>query len=266
MSNQKLNFQSQSYPITAKTESAPGTFLFQLEGKIDFHPGQFLEVSVDHFGEATLAPCSDPSDKKSFEICVRGCGSTSKAITNLLPGDKLDLRGPYGNGWPTEKIRNNELILIAGGLGLVPLRPLIYTLLKKKFRHITLIAGFKSDDHILFEDDLKNWSKFFNVIPIAEYATPHFWGEKGLITKGIENLKVKAGKSLVFICGPEVMVPYCIEELTKKGISEKNIFISYERRMECGIGVCQHCSVGKYLVCKDGPVFAYDKIKQEVGK
>jgi len=266
MSKQKLNFKTKSYPVTAKTEVSPGTFLFRLEGNINFKPGQFIEVSADHFGEATLAPCSDLLETNSFEICVRSCGSTSNGLANLLPGDKMDIRGPYGNGWPSEKIKNKEIIMIAGGLGLVPLRPLIYQLLSKKQKNVTLVAGFRSSEHLLFEEDLRVWSSKFKVLAIAEYAVEHFWGKKGLITDGISSLKINSKKTVVLICGPEAMIPFCIEALAKENIPENQIFISYERRMECGIGVCQHCNIGQYLVCADGPVFRYDKIKPEIGK
>ena len=260
------NYIPKKYLITAKTEVAPSTFLFRLKGKLDFQPGQFVEISSDHFGEATFAPCSSPSNEKYFEVCIRNCGSTSHHLADLMPSDEMSVRGPYGNGWPTNKLKGKDIIMIAGGLGLVPLRPLILSMLEKKNRNMTIVAGFRSSEHLLFEQDLKCWSKIFKVNAMAEVATTHFWGQKGMITDGIDKLKLNHKKTIVLICGPEMMVPFCIEELAKKGITDSQIYISYERRMECGIGVCQHCSIGKYLVCADGPVFAYDKIKGEVGK
>ncbi|MFA6963431.1 MAG: FAD/NAD(P)-binding protein [Patescibacteria group bacterium] len=261
-----LNFASKKYTISAKTEVAPSTFLFRLRGNLKFMPGQIVEISSDHFGEATFAPCSSPSNEKYFEICIRNCGSTSHHLADLMPGDEMSVRGPYGIGWPIEKLRGKEIVMIAGGLGLVPLRPLISSMLEKNQKNIAVVAGFRSSEHLLFENDLKSWSKIFKVHAMTEVATERFWGEKGLITDGIEKLKLNHKKTVALICGPEVMVPFCIEELAKKGIQDNQIFISYERRMECGIGICQHCSIGKYLVCKDGPVFAYDKIKGEIGK
>lgn len=269
MSNFKLNIITQSYPIIGKTELAPDTFLLRMAGKIQFKPGQFCQVDLPHVGEATFAYCSDPKEKKFFELCIRGCGSTSNAVTRLMPGEKMNIRGPYGNGWPTKELRRHNIILIAGGLGLVPLRPLIFEMLheRKNFGKITLIAGGKTSEHILFESDLITWKKKLDkVIAVAEYVEGDFWGAKGLITAPIEKLEIEAKKTMSLICGPEVMVPFVNNVLLDKGLAENQIYISYERRMECGIGVCQHCNIGKYLVCKDGPVFRYDLIKPELDK
>jgi NAD(P)H-flavin reductase len=247
----------------------PSTFLFRFKGKMKFEPGQFVQAALDHFGEVTLAPCSDPQIKDSFELCIRGVGSTTNEMVKLLPGDKLKIRGPYGIGWPLLDLNWHDIVIITGGLGLVPLRPLIFELLKNRINYnkISIFAGFKSSDHILFEKDLLEWKKAkIEVNAVCELATDDFWGTKGLITAPLAAAKLNAKKTTVLICGPEVMVPYCNEILFEKNITSKQIYISYERRMECGIGVCQHCSCGKLLVCTDGPVFRFDRIEKEILK
>jgi len=258
----------QEFEILDKKELTFDSFLFSLKGRLDFKPGQFVRAKVGHIGEAVFAPCSDPKNKEKIELCVKAVGNVSNAISKLLPGDFLDIRGPYGNGWPTKTILTRDIVLIAGGMGIVPIRSLLFGLEKKKFRlgNIRILAGFKTSDQILFEEDLRRYVKKYRARIYAEYADHHFWGEKGLITGGIEKLKISPEKTMVFMCGPEIMYKYCIEALKRKGISENQIYTSYERRMECGIGLCQHCSIGKYLVCQDGPVFRFDKIKEELNK
>ena len=258
--------ESKKFKILEKETIAEDTFLFRIEGKISFNPGQFLQVSLLHFGEATYAICSNPREKEFFEICVRGCGNTSNALIKLLPGDDIYVRGPYGNGWPTDLLRNHDIVLVTGGMGIVPIRPLIFQLLDKKIKNISLFAGFKSHENVLFESDLLDWKKKINVMAAAEYSSSSFWGEKGLITQLVAAHHFKASKTIIFMCGPEAMCPYCNEELFKKGIKENQIFISFERKMGCGVGVCQHCNIGKYLVCEDGPVFRLDIIKNELRK
>jgi len=263
-----LGFKFQEYEIIIKEELAPDTFLFDLKGKYNFHPGQFVQVSLDHFGEATFAPCSDPDNKDFWQLCIRGSGAATNQIIKMLPGDKMKVRGPYGNGWPLAKLLEKEIILIAGGLGLVPLRPLIFEMLRNKteFKKISLVVGAKSDSQILFKDDLMEWSKKLNKLEAyVEHKERTFLCEKGMITQPLKKMK-PSKNTVVLICGPEVMIPYCNNILLDLGIIEKNIFISFERRMECGIGVCQHCNIGKYLVCQDGPVFSLDKIKEELIK
>ena len=262
------NLKYKPYKIISKIELIEDVILFRLEGRLNFSAGQFVQIALSDFGEITVAPTSDPEEKKFFELAIRGCGCTSKKIIEMVPGDDLLLRGPYGNGWPMAKALGKDLILIAGGIGLIPLRPLIFQILKyqREFGKITLIYGTKSEESFLFEQDLTNWRKKITVVPVAEHASPDFWGERGMITEPLKNVALTPDKSIIFICGPEVMCPYCIEILAKKKVSEKNIYISFERRMECGIGVCQHCNIGKYLVCRDGPVFRFDKIKSELSK
>ncbi len=262
----KSNFSYQEFGIIKKEELAPNTYLFRFNGQIKFNPGQFVQVMLERFGEATFAPCSDPEEKKYFELCIRGAGSTTNQIIKLLPGDSLKVRGPYGNGWPTAKILEKEVLIIAGGLGLVPLRPLIFQMLQNKslFKSIHLIVGAKSDHHLLFKNEYAAWKKKIDLHACVEHAPRNFCGERGLITEPLKKIKINK-KMVVLVCGPEIMVPFC-NKILLENIPEENIYISFERRMECGIGICQHCNIGKYLVCKDGPVFSWKKIKDELKK
>lgn len=268
MKDHKDKFQYQEYKIIEKEELAPQTFLFKFEGKIKFIPGQFIQAAIDRYGEATFAICSDPDNKKTFELCIRGAGGATNKMIELSPGDKLKIRGPYGNGWPISKLLGQNIILLAGGMGIVPIRPLLYQLSKYKseFKKINLLAGFRSDHLVLFEEELRNLNSKISLRVVAEHCSKDFWGEHGLITEPLSKMSMSPNKTKVLICGPEIMVGFCNKVLLDKKIKEQDIYISFERRMECGIGICQHCNIGKYLVCKDGPIFSLDKIKDEIGK
>jgi anaerobic sulfite reductase subunit B len=261
----KSDFKFKEYEIIGKQDLAPDTVLFELTGKLNFSPGQFIQILLDHYGEATFAPCSDTNNRGTFQIAVRACGNVSNQMIKLLPGNKIKIRGPYGNGWPIAKMLGKNVLIIAGGMGLVPMRPLIFEMLhyKEEFKKINLICGFKTDAHIIFGEDLQNWSKGIEVDLYCEIIGHSDTTKKGMITKPIENLKINKN-TIVLICGPEIMFKFCNDILLKKGVLKENIFISFERRMECGIGLCQHCNIGKYLVCKDGPVFSLSLIEQEL--
>ncbi len=264
----KNKFKFMSYNIVDKVEPFEGMSIFSCKGNIKFDPGQFYQISLPHLGEATFAPCSDPENHKSFEFCIRAAGSTSSQLVKLMPGDKLQIRGPYGRGWPLGKLIGKNIVIIVGGMGIVPIRPLIYELLRyrKEFKKLMLFAGFRTPHHVLFNHDLEEWKNKFDYFKVAvEKSEKGWWGEEGLITGIIE--KVNFTPETIFLeCGPDIMFKYVNEVLAKKEILDKQIYMSLERRMECGIGLCQHCSVGKYLVCRDGPVFRLDLIKDEIGK
>jgi len=269
-----LNFQTAEYEIIGKEMLIDDVVLLKIKGRLDFQPGQFVEMTMPHFGNITMAPCSSPKNKRAFELCVRGVGSTSNALVKLLPGDKISLRGPYGHGWPTDKFQSHNIVVIAGGMGIVPLRPILLDVENKfHFGKISLFAGFKKPEDVIFETDLKRWKKKFKVhatveqisLGSARQADHKFWGGRGLIIESLETATLDK-KSIVLMCGPEAMYHHCAQVLAQKGIIERQIYVSLERRMECGIGLCQHCSCGKYLVCTDGPVFRLDKIKNELNK
>lgn len=265
----KNKFSYKSFKIVGKEEPAPETVLFTLKGNIKHQPGQFFQVALPHLGEATFAPCSDTEDIKNFELCIRAAGSTTNQMVKMLPGDELLVRGPYGNHWPITKLIGKNVIIAAGGMGIVPLRPVIYELLRyrKEFKKIALFAGFRTPHHVLFSQDLKAWHKKLDYCKIVvEKSESGWWGETGMITDAIDKMSIDSKNTVVLMCGPDIMFKFCNQVFYSKGLNDDQIYVSMERRMECGVGLCQHCNIGKYLVCKDGPVFRYDQIKDEIGK
>ena len=262
------DFQTKKYEILSKKIIAPKTAFLELDGHLPFRPGQFIEANLEHIGNATLAPCSNPKDKKKFELCIKAVGNTTNKLIELLPGDHLDIRGPYGNSWKFENTIGAEIIIVTGGIGLAPLRPLLLELENKKIllSKITLICGFRSTENILFLEDLVRWKKRFQVRAIVEFSHRKSVATIGSVSDVINSTKILPNKTQVMMCGPEPMYGVCADLLLKKGMTENNIFASLERRMECGLGLCQHCSCGSKLVCQDGPIFRWDKIKNELNK
>lgn len=262
-------YKTNSAEIISKEQLTTDQFLFKINYPLKFIPGQFIEISLPGFGEGPVAPCSDPNTKDSFEIVVRAVGSLTKKISKLVPGDSLNFRGPYGNGWPINKLKKKDLILMAGGMGLIPIRSLVFKALSDKhyFGKIYLLTGARNPESLLFRDDYKEWSQSLHYFKtIVDQAPKNYIGRIGVVTNLLKSLNINPKNSYGLICGPEVMCPFCVEELINKGVDEDKVLLSLERRMKCGIGQCQHCSVGKYLVCQDGPVFSWYQVKSEINK
>ena len=262
------NFSGKNFEIVSRENFISGIVHYKLKGKLNFKPGQFVQVRLPHIGEATFAPCSDPKDQEHFSLCIRSCGSTTNEMVDLLPGGYLEVRGPYGNGWPIRELKNKDIVLVSGGLGVVPLRPLIFDLLRTRssYGRISLFSGFRTQAHLLFREDFENWSKLLDLNVYTEQKNNDKLCHHGMVTEGIERHKLKIKQTIALICGPEVMILPVVNSLLQKGITKEQMFVSLERRMECGIGVCQHCNIGKYLVCKDGPIFRFDQIEKDLGK
>lgn len=239
---------------------------FRLKLKLNYKPGQFIEISLPGFGEGPVAPCGDPRDKY-LEIVVRDVGSLSRAVRKKVVGEEIFIRGPYGIGWPMNKLVKKDILMIAGGMGIIPIRPLLFNLVKHPLRYgsTSLLVGARDPETQLFKEDFSFWHQNLDYFKtIVDKASNNYKGRTGLITELVETTKFNPKKTIVLICGPEPMCIPCIDILQKRQIPAENIYISLERRMKCGIGKCQHCSCGKYLVCQDGPVFSWLDIKEEL--
>lgn len=230
-------------------------------------PGQFIALSIPGFGEAPFAICSSPNPCSEFQVCVQKKGELTSKLFSMSIGDEIYFRGPYGNGFPVSKLSKRNLLLIAGGLGLAPLRPLIQAIINhpSEFEKVQLFSGCREEKMLLFKKEYKNWAKNIELNLTLDIANENWNGCTGLVTT-LFNKTQTAKDSIAIICGPPVMYPSVIEKIKKKGVAEKDIYVLLERRMHCGVGVCQHCILvnGKY-VCKDGPVFNYAEIKNSPG-
>ncbi|MBF0266734.1 MAG: FAD/NAD(P)-binding protein [Gammaproteobacteria bacterium] len=252
--------QAQIINVRQNSESEKHFTLRFADGKkIHFEPGQILEVSLFGFGEIPIGIASSPTRQHSFDIVVRGIGRVSKAINKLNKGDSLYIRGPYGNGFKLDKIRNHPVLIVAGGLGVCPTRSLIQYILDRRseFKHFTLFYGACHPSQQLFRDDLSDWRKNNDIelLEIVDRPDCDWQGYVGVITDLFDKTQVDKD-TRVIVCGPPIMFKFVIQKLDQLGIAHENIFVDLERRMKCAIGKCGHCQINHKYVCTDGPVFS----------
>jgi len=254
-------------PIEAKiierTSLSPDVVGFKLKiNNFSFHPGQFVMASVVGFGEVPVGITSSPAEKGTIEIAVRAAGMVTKKICGLEVGDPVGVNGPFGNGFDLSKIKGRDVILISGGIGMMPLRSLVKHIEKNKklVRSLTILNGGRSPEHLLYKDEYKKWEKFAQVENTVDTCNKDWEGCIGMVTKLYDRIKVKPG-SVMIVCGPPVMYKSVITRFAGKSIADKDLYFMLERNMKCGIGKCQHCTCGKLYTCLDGPVFSYDQIK-----
>lgn len=232
-----------------------------------WQPGQFIILSIPGFGEAPFAVCSSPAPGGEFQICIKKKGLLTEKVFGLATGDAIGFRGPYGNGFPLLKMAKRNIVLIAGGLGLVPLRPLIQLFCNHpaEFGRMQLFSGCREEKTLLFKSEYETWEKYIELNLTLDAASRNWNGNVGIVTALLDKTAL-AKNPIVIMCGPPAMFSLAIEKLKKKKVAEGDIYVLLERRMHCGIGICQHCVLvnGKY-VCKDGPVFNYAEIKNSPG-
>ncbi|MDO8489344.1 MAG: FAD/NAD(P)-binding protein [Candidatus Omnitrophota bacterium] len=242
-------------------------FKISLEGgfSLDHEPGQFVMVSLLGIGEAPISISSSPTKRSYFELVVRNAGRVTGALHKLEAGDSLGIRGPFGHGFPVQVLEGNDLLFVAGGLGIVPLRSLINFVIdnRRDFGKAHILLGCKKPADFLFADEIKNWEERMDVnfSCTVDKADPDWKGNIGLITSLIPGIDLNPKKTFAIVVGPPIMYKFVLVEILKKEIPEKQIYVSLERHMKCGIGKCGHCQIAQYYCCKDGPVFSYDQIK-----
>ena len=232
---------------------------------LSYEPGQFVEVSVFGIGEAPISITSSPSGNGAFEICVRKVGDVTTALHNLEEGAVIGLRGPFGKGFPLFRMKGCDLLFIAGGLGIAPLRSAINYVLDRRddFSNITILYGAKTPAEILFSDELSGWQQRKDIKCEITVDKPGagWTGKSGVITRLIPPLEIDARRTYALVVGPPIMYKYVLMELGIKKIPEAQIYLSLERRMKCGVGKCGHCQINSVYVCQEGPVFNYQTLK-----
>jgi len=244
-------------------------FEIKLEGgkPLGHMPGQFAQFSLFGIGEAPISISSSPTkkDNSTFEIVVRKAGTVTSAMHALKEGDKLGVRGPFGRPFPVDELKGNDLLFVAGGLGIVPLRSLINFVLDRRrdFGKVTILLGCKAPKDRLFTNEIDEWEEMtdINYACTVDKAAPEWKGNVGVITTLIPGVDIDLDRTYAVVVGPPIMYKFVIAELLKKDMPEKNIVLSLERRMKCGLGKCGHCQINDQYVCQDGPTFTYDEIK-----
>ncbi len=247
------------------------TFTLQFKQKkyhraFSYRPGQFMMVSVFHAGEMPISISSSPTRKETVELSIKKAGSVTGAIHNCRAGDEIGLRGPYGRSFPLEKLLGRNLLFVAGGIGLAPLRGLINYALDNRgdFGHITILHGARTPSDIPFKYELARWpgEKDTSVFVTVDSGDAQWNGPVGPVTTLWDKAGITHENTVALICGPPVMISFVVADLLKMEFSEESIISTLERHMKCGVGKCGHCSVGQKLICVDGPVFTYREMKQ----
>ena len=235
---------------------------------IDFIPGQFVMLSILGYGEAAISIAQDPDDKSGLDLTIRNVGSVTGALSGMKVGDHVGIRGPYGNGWPMEEARGKNLLLISGGCGCGTLRPIILAHRndQSRFKYMEILYGARTPGDIIYRKYYEeDWAKIpnCNVLLSSDMVSPgQAWKHKvGFVLTMLEDMKTTPADTLVFMCGPEVMMKFTVLDMLKMGFSEEQIYCSMERRMRCGVGLCGHCQLGPKYVCKDGPAFSYAELQ-----
>jgi len=235
---------------------------------LDHEPGQFVMVALPGVGEAPISVSSSPTIRGYFELVVRDVGKLTHVLHQLEAGDTVGIRGPFGVGFPTQLLEGNDLLFIAGGLGIVPLRSLINFVIdnRRDFGKVSILLGCKTPKDMLFGSEVEQWEKRLDVNfnCTVDKADPDWKGNVGLITSLIPGVTLDIERTFGVVVGPPIMYKFVIAELLKKAIPERQIYLSLERHMKCGVGKCGHCQIGDVYCCQDGPVFRYDKIKNNI--
>lgn len=233
-------------------------------GQYAFVPGQFNMLYLPGVGESAISMSGDPAGQHEWIHTVRVAGNVTRTLAGLEPGAMLGLRGPFGTGWPMAALTGQDVVLVAGGLGLAPLRPLIYHLLRHRsnYRTASLILGARTSAGLLYASEYEDWQRLGLELHITvDRATPDWHGHLGVVTTILDRLPLMdADQTQILTCGPEVMMKYVALAALRRGVPPENLWLSLERNMQCAAGLCGHCQLGPAFICRDGPVLRYDRL------
>jgi len=230
--------------------------------RFNFEPGQFIFASVLGFGESVLTITSAKHDLPNIEVAVRSVGNNTRALHRLRAGDYVWISDAHGNSFDFQKMAAKEVLIIAGGIGLAPLRSLVRTIEKDPLivGATKILVGAKTPQDLIFKSDLKKWQEFSKIVLTVDKGDDDWSGHVGKLTDCLKRIQAEKD-TIAILCGPPAMFEPAIKKLEKLGLKDKNIYLMLERRMKCGMGKCQHCTCGDKYVCLDGPTFSWDQIK-----
>jgi len=261
-----------AFRIERLRQDTHDTFTMDLTtpAEFSFAPGQFNMVYVFGVGEVPISISSDPAQKSSLQHTTRVVGTVTKALKRLKKGDAVGIRGPFGSSWPVEEAVGRDCLIVAGGIGLAPLRPVIYSVLAQRQRYgrVVVLYGTRTSEDLLYTHELENWRGKFDLdIQVTIDRGGREWrGHVGVVTGLIARASLDPANTVAMMCGPEVMMRFSLMELQRRGVSPERVYLSMERNMKCAVGFCGHCQYGSTFVCKDGPVFRFDRIAHLFGK
>jgi NAD(P)H-flavin reductase len=246
--------------VVATRRETADTMTLTVETDQDFAPGQFHMLTAVGVGECPVSHSRHPRIGGVHEHTVRGVGAVSKALSALQPGDTIGIRGAYGVGWPMDELRGRDIVIVAGGIGLAPLRPVVLAIESDPggYGRTVLLVGARTPADLPFHSDLDRWdaSSAIDTFVTVDHADDTWIGSVGVVTSLFGGARIDPG-SIVLICGPEVMMRFAAGDLLAMGVQPDQIYVSLERNMECGVGVCGHCQFGGTFICRDGPVMPW---------
>jgi NAD(P)H-flavin reductase len=251
--------------VTATRRESADTVTLELEppaGEVfAFRPGQFNMLGAFGVGEVPVSISGDPAADGPVLHTIRDVGMATHALCALEPGDRVGVRGPYGTCWPLEEAEGGDVMIIAGGIGLPPVRPAIYHVLanRDRYQRVTLLYGARTPGDLLFPDELAGWRGRFDLdVQVTVDAAAGGWrGDVGVVPDLIATARFDPAAATAFMVGPEIMMRFTVRALLSAGVPEDRIFLSMERNMQCAVAMCGHCQLGPFLVCRDGPVFCH---------
>lgn len=250
------NFNTKTFTLEFCDEGIRDTYRFA--------PGQFNMVYVPGVGEAAISISSNPHQPRRLDHTIRLVGTVTRAIARMGEGDVIGLRGPFGRGWPLEQLKGRDVVILGGGIGLAPLRPVIYWLLQHRehCRRVVLLYGCRTPEDRLYVGELERWSgdHALDVLVTVDNATGGWTGPVGVVTNLLRRVKVNARQTVVIVCGPRILNRVAAWNFLQLHVPPSQVYVSLERNMNCGFGRCGHCQYGSKFVCRDGPVFCFDEI------
>lgn len=258
-------------PIAEIIEETRDIKTFRLQGDSIFSylPGQFAEVFVPGKGEAPFSITSSPTNEGILEFSIKKMGVVTTALHRLNPGEKIGVRGPYGNGFPLDKLKSHNLLFVGGGIGLAPLRSLINYVLspqkREEFAEVFILYGARSPQDLVFKWELEKWEQRedLHLLVTVDRGDNSWQGRVGLVPQVLkEEVKAEAGEWQSIVCGPPIMIKFTIKALLEMGFSPSQIITTLEMKMKCGLGKCGRCNIGPFYVCQEGPVFSYDVLEK----
>jgi NAD(P)H-flavin reductase len=257
--------------IERASKEIADVFTFRLDvsqrpGGFAFAPGQFNMLYLFGVGEVAISISGDPARTDQLVHTIRAVGTVTRAMEQLKKGDLLGVRGPFGAPWPLDEAKGRDLVIIAGGLGLAPLRPAILAALARRddFAHLVILYGARTPADILYKKEIERWRGRLDtqVEVTVDRAETSYPGHVGVVSSLLGLARFDPGNAVAMLCGPEVMMRFTARDLTRLGMPKDRIHVSMERNMKCGAGLCGHCQLGPAFVCKDGPVFRYDRAER----
>ncbi len=242
------------------------TFVLRPKEPISFKTGQFIELTLPGIGEAPFTPSSNPNITETIDVTIMKAGRATSLLHEISKGVAVGIRGPYGKGYPLEKFEGQDILILGGGVGLAPLRSLLFSLLSdiEKYNKVLLRYGARTPSDIIYKEAIPLWSKKkkVDIVTTVDVGDPGWKGNVGLVTTILKDLPLNLKKAVAIVCGPPIMMKFGVLKLLDIGFKPKDIYLSMEKNMSCGLGKCGHCRIGRFYTCKDGPVFTYEELKE----